>query len=101
MGLAWAHAVWWDFKGYGQYHACVCVSVPILLVGQASQCRARLLTSQDFVGFLGIGRTGLVFIPWGLHGHAHAVRSDFQDPWTAQALSFEATGSRGVLLSCA
>eukprot|EP00955_Chlamydomonas_euryale_P048759 354069-Chlamydomonas_euryale.AAC.21 len=45
----------------------------ILLVGLVSRCRPWLLTSHKFLGFLGIGRTGLIFIPRGLHGHADAV----------------------------
>eukprot|EP00955_Chlamydomonas_euryale_P111541 366073-Chlamydomonas_euryale.AAC.4 len=46
-------------------------------------------------------QAGLLFIQWGLHGRAHAVRWDLQDPWTAQALSFKGSGSWGTLLSCA
>eukprot|EP00955_Chlamydomonas_euryale_P100255 365271-Chlamydomonas_euryale.AAC.14 len=40
---------------------------------EASQPRPRLLMSQGCFRFLGIGRTGMVFILWGLHGRAHAV----------------------------
>eukprot|EP00955_Chlamydomonas_euryale_P094194 364837-Chlamydomonas_euryale.AAC.12 len=57
-------------------------------------------TAVHVTGFLGTGWTGLVCIPWGLHGRAHAFRWDFQHPWPAQALIHEATFSRGVLLSC-
>eukprot|EP00955_Chlamydomonas_euryale_P119191 366577-Chlamydomonas_euryale.AAC.20 len=54
-----------------------------------------------FLRFPGTGRTGLAFIPWGLHGRAHAVWWDFQDPWAVQTLSFESSYSPRVLSSCA
>eukprot|EP00955_Chlamydomonas_euryale_P012651 136484-Chlamydomonas_euryale.AAC.1 len=54
--------------------------------GSPRRSRLRLPTSQVSKHLLGIGLTGLAFIPWGLHGRVHAVWWDFQDPWNMRAL---------------
>eukprot|EP00955_Chlamydomonas_euryale_P115552 366360-Chlamydomonas_euryale.AAC.4 len=74
--------------------------------GASGYCRATLSSARP--GSRGVLRYGSDCVRKSQcreytvkSGEDYAVRWDFQDPWTAQPLSCEATDSRRELLSCA